>query len=201
MACACRTSLRSLATASCVRETSLAEGQEGDVDVAGATLARVVATAASRALSAAADDVHGAIAGGLEDIGRAVGADRAALLSFDVTTSAVSMVEEWCAPGVAPVGAALAGVTDDATRWWSARVLLSEPIVITDVGDVDDHDGVDVDRHGDRGDGNRGDGDGDGDHDGAGAGPFARLLRAEGNGSLLLVPVVLSGQPRGPSAV
>jgi signal transduction histidine kinase len=109
-----------------------------------------------------------AIRQALAHLGQACKVDRAYLIAFGSTGAVVETAAEWCADGIEPVAPDLFGLEDDTSRWWSARVLLGEPIFIADVANLEPQDE-----------------------------PAERLLRAQGVGSLLLVPIVIDGEPRG----
>jgi len=129
---------------------------------------RVVASISSQLIAADSDGTDEAIRNALAQLGEACRVDRAYLMAFGENNTTIDMGAEWCGPGIDPVAADLFGMTDDTTRWWSARVLLGEPIFIADVAELEPNDE-----------------------------PAERLLRAQGVGSLLLVPVVIDGEARG----
>lgn len=136
-----------------------------------ASLERTVAAVASQMLALPDSDdadISALVERGLAHIGSACDADRAHLLRVVHDTGAVEMVSEWCAPGIDPVGGELSGAAEDVTRWWSARVLLGEPLFIADLAALEPEDE-----------------------------PAQRLLRAKGIGSLLLVPLTVEGTVRG----
>lgn len=139
---------------------------EQNLDVPG--LERIVSAISSQLIAAESGAIDDAIRAALAQLGDACSVDRAYLIAFDPEGRQIEMAAEWCAPGIAPVAADLFGMEDDTSRWWSARVLLGEPVFIADVAALEPTDE-----------------------------PAAHLLRAQGVGSLLLVPVVIDGVPRG----
>jgi signal transduction histidine kinase len=104
----------------------------------------------------------------LAQLGETSRVDRTYLITLEPEGTEIERAQEWCAPNVGPVVADLFGRADDVTRWWSARVLLGESIFIADVAALEPDDE-----------------------------PAAHLLRANGVGSLLLVPIVIDSVTRG----
>lgn len=131
-------------------------------------LDRVVATISSQLIAADPAQIDDVIQRALAQLGEASKVDRAYLIALEPARNEIERAEEWCAPGIPPVVGELFGKADDTTRWWSARVLLGEPTFIADVAALEPDDE-----------------------------PAAHLLRAQGVGSLLLVPIVIDGVTRG----
>ncbi|TAK33966.1 MAG: PAS domain S-box protein [Chloroflexota bacterium] len=85
--------------------------------------------------------VSGILAGGegvdvvqiLENLGQAVGADRAYVFRFRDDLRRMDNSHEWCAPGVEPQMGGLQDLATEQFSWWMTGLLRNETIVVDDV--------------------------------------------------------------------
>jgi diguanylate cyclase (GGDEF)-like protein/PAS domain S-box-containing protein len=115
-------------------QRSQAEQQSAQAD----RYRQIVLKFSSRFINLPLNEVETALGDAMCEIGRFFDADRCYLFDYDFEQQTASMSFEWCAPGVEPQAPRLQQLPMSELPGWINRHSRGEPVVITDIEQVED---------------------------------------------------------------